>query len=481
MAPSTWPAMMPFDPESGEFPPALEALFARPPATVPAVLVVVGAAARRSGWAGRAAIAVATAWSERRPAITLADLTLSPSELASLLEVPEGEGLAEVFEFGISLGRAARSVPGKRFRFMSSGLYVPDTGALFEHPRWERVVAQHAEEQATLLVYAPADATGLESLARRVGKALILAAAHEVDRIAGGLPSNCSVLAVLRSPGTGGPVGSEDSAGAVLQRTQVAEGEVLPVDPVAGEPATEEERLTEPTFVQRAKPKKRRRVSPALWLLLIIAVAVGTWFGAERFLGLGKIDTASAADAVQRAAGDARISEAVPEPIEAPMPYSITVEAHPEFQVAVERVKMLRDADPEIAFFVAPIVVNDVIYYRILSGLAADTAAANALMRRLVERGHKSEVDAWAIRPTAWTFQVGEFETAEAAEARADSLLDLGVPTYSVEVPYSSGPSRFRLYAGAYEGPVQGAVMAELLEKAGVEAQLVRRMGRPVE
>src|SRR5690606_38529336 len=90
MAPSTWPAMMPFDPESGEFPPALEALFARPPATVPAVLVVVGAAARRSGWAGRAAIAVATAWSERRPAITLADLTLSPSELASLLEVPEG-------------------------------------------------------------------------------------------------------------------------------------------------------------------------------------------------------------------------------------------------------------------------------------------------------------------------------------------------------------------------------------------------------
>src|SRR5690606_18417410 len=110
-----------------------------------------------------------------------------------------------------------------------------------------------------------------------------------------------------------------------------------------------------------------------------------------------------------------------------------------------------------------------------------DTAAANALMRRLVERGHKSEVDAWAIRPTAWTFQVGEFETAEAAEARADSLLDLGVPTYSVEVPYSSGPSRFRLYAGAYEGPVQGAVMAELLEKAGVEAQLVRRMGRPVE
>lgn len=476
--------MMPFDPDAGAHPPALESLFARPAATVPAVLIVAGAAARRDGWAARAAIAVAEAWAERRSAITVADLSTEPAELAAELDAAEAEGLADIFEFGVSLGRAAREVPDRHFRFLSAGLYVPDLAALLEHPRWERVISQHAEEQATLLVYVPSNAPGLETLARRVGRVLVLTGANEADRIAAALPSNCSVLAALQAPAPAAspPRGDDEASDAPHPPEATSEAsrvEAEPVDAPATEAVSEEETLTEPGFVQRELPR-RRRVSPVLWVLLVVVLALGAWVGAQEFLGRGAgpaIDETAAQVGDQMAEG----TPPTPEPIEVPLSYSVAVEAHPDFEVAVERVKALRDAEPQIPFYVAPIVVDGVVYHRILSGMVADTAGANALMRRLVDAGHKTEIDTWAIRPTVWSFLIGEFGTAEAATAKADSLLTLGVPTYSVEVPYTHGPARFRLYAGAYEAPAQGVVMGQLLEKAGIETQLARRMGPPPE
>src|SRR5690606_8333512 len=125
MTPTTWPAPLPFDPDSGEHPPVLEALFARPPATVPAILFVVAASLRRDEWALGTAVRIADEWAGRRPAITLTDLDLESPVLEPRLGIDTGEGIAEIFEFGLSLSLASRSVPQRRFRFLSPGLYVP--------------------------------------------------------------------------------------------------------------------------------------------------------------------------------------------------------------------------------------------------------------------------------------------------------------------------------------------------------------------
>jgi hypothetical protein len=89
-------------------------------------------------------------------------------------------------------------------------------------------------------------------------------------------------------------------------------------------------------------------------------------------------------------------------------------------------------------------------------------------------------MDLGATRPTTLAFEIGEFATREEAAARGQELLAQGIPTYIVEVPFTVGPSRFRLYAGAYESAAQAEVMAQLLRDAGLAPRLVERSGKPV-
>src|SRR5690606_36414191 len=153
----------PFDPDSGEHPPVLEALFARPAATVPAVLFVVSASVRRQEWASRAAIEIADEWAGRRTAYTPSHLDLESPALEPDLGIETRVGIPEVFEFGLLLSTASPPVPGRRFRFLSPELYVPDSRSLLEDPRWERLIFAHAEHEATLLAWVPFDAPGLDT------------------------------------------------------------------------------------------------------------------------------------------------------------------------------------------------------------------------------------------------------------------------------------------------------------------------------
>ncbi|HEX7048703.1 MAG TPA: SPOR domain-containing protein [Longimicrobiales bacterium] len=478
------PTTMSFDPDAGTFPSALEALFARPAATVPAMLLVAGASARESGWADRAAIALATGWAERRGDIVLADLAVDAPTLHASLGEENAEGLTDVFEFGLSLSRVARTVPGRGFRFVPAGPYVADAEALIANARWQRIVARFAEDQATLLVFVHAGAPGLDLLARRIGKAIVLAGAKEAEPIVTSLDAACSIALVLHPPGE--PAGidepEEGSGARIVRRADENAPAPLPVDPVSADPVPEDIELMEPGFIMRAPPR-RRRVSPVLWVLLVLALGLGGWFAGRRYLdpvmnALGAADAETAPAAAATAPAEPTPTEP-PQPVEAPIPYSVAIEAHADYAIAQERVAALREAEPSIGFYLAPIVVNGAVYYRVLAGPTVDSASAAALMRHLVDRGHKTGIADWDLRPTIWAYKLGDFETPEAAAARAETLRREGVPTYTVEVPYTYGPPRYRLYAGAYENPAQAEVMARLLSSAGATAQLVRRTGRP--
>jgi hypothetical protein len=228
------------------------------------------------------------------------------------------------------------------------------------------------------------------------------------------------------------------------------------------------------------------------WIFLDAQVLLPEWIPAPpnwlqlpghaaRQSAVGAASGAAAAAPGHGGAEPGTAPTAPPEPVALPIPYSVAVEAHQDFATAVERVGLLRRSEPGISFYLTPIPNQGVVYYRLLAGPAADTAAAWELMRRLVASRHKTDLDPWSIRPTVWAYNLGDFTTEAAAAARAAELLELRIPTYVIPVDYTSGPPRYRLFAGAYEGPAPAGVMAEQLREAGIDAQLVRREGRPAQ
>jgi hypothetical protein len=73
---------------------------------------------------------------------------------------------------------------------------------------------------------------------------------------------------------------------------------------------------------------------------------------------------------------------------------------------------------------------------------------------------------------------MGRYDTREEAVRETTTLKARGIPSYVVEVPYTQGPPRFHVYAGAYSGPTEASVMRNVLRNAGIMDTLVLRVGR---
>ena len=118
-----------------------------------------------------------------------------------------------------------------------------------------------------------------------------------------------------------------------------------------------------------------------------------------------------------------------------------------------------------------------------MAGMAADTTAVTALRERLLAEDVIEEEAAggrYALidhRPLA--HELGEYPTAQAARARADSLTTRAIPAYVAPVPYSDGTERWKVYGGAYRDTASAAAMTELLKGASIPPRLVERSGRP--
>ncbi|MBI4410610.1 MAG: hypothetical protein HY561_12930, partial [Gemmatimonadetes bacterium] len=375
MSPSAWPAAVPFDPDAGGLPSDLEALFEHPAAAVPAVLLLASPAARvERQWAGRVAVSLAAAWADRGRRVVLADLCLESPELHELVGEANLEGIADIFLFGASLRHVAKPVVGSLF-FTPAGPPVPDPAEVLAHPRWERLVAGFGEAQATMLLYVAAGSAGLETLAARVGRAVVLSTPGEELAATSSLPADCKIAAVLWPPAPVEEAAPEAAAPAAVpagvESAAAPPAEVRATPPVAAEP---EPALAEPTFVQR-QPKRRRRVSPVLWLGLVLALGGGGWFTAQEYFPetqgylsrvirqipfLGGADSGTPASAAAAATAPQPTPPPARTPIESPIPYSVAIEAHQSLAIAQERVDALREAEPQILFYIAPLLLDSV-------------------------------------------------------------------------------------------------------------------------
>ncbi len=451
------PAPTPFDLEGGEAPPALDDERMLGPGAPPVLLVVVGRGARSTGWAARATVAIVRHLAGGR-SVVLADLSMDRPELHDLLGVSNLEGLPDIFLFGASVARVAQAVPGEPFELVAAGSYVPDAREIVASPRWERIAEEYRMGGATLVAFVPADAPGVEELAGRMGAALVLAEPEEADAVAGRLPESCTVHGIL-TPARDVEEAADRETGAEL------------------EPRPPLDDLSTPPVLRQ--PGRRRRTSRLLLVLLLVLLAVAAWYFYKEYMA-GSAEPAPAEPVTTEAAAPAEPARTRGEPAGAELGVSVNVAIYQSYEMARDRLDELRRGEPSVGFYLSPFEQDGVRYYRLQAGPAADPAGGRALLRRLYDAGQITAMEDYAVRPTTWAFRIGDYDTLDAARARQRTLAEQGVPCYVVEIPYTSGPSRYRLYGGAYEYRAEAQAMAALLEASDIEAELVERTGRPI-
>lgn len=445
------PPPLEFDPTRGGETPLRGA-----PGTV--VLLLAGESERR--WAAEAALELSGAWAEESRRIVLADLHLEDPLLHEVAGTDNLEGVVDVFLYGASVARSARAVPGRNFYLITGGTYEPDADAIYHHPRWAKLVAGFREASASLVLFAPAESADVEAIAEIVDQVVLLGdSALSSGALAPLASRGLEPLAVLVPPAA-----ASERAAAEAPARSVAE---------------ERELMIPPPPVRTARPRSRG-VLIALLVLTAAAVlgALGYFFalrGAESSTGAAESAPSreAAAGAAAPGAGASRTGD--------PLPYSVQVRAYPSLSAARAQLENERSRFPGAQFFISPEEIQGILYYRILAGLAPDTAAATRLREQLVSGGALEESEAaasWSlIQYTPLAFDLGEFDSAAEASAAADSLHAQEIPTYVVPVPYSDGARRWQLYGGAYRDSASAEALRERLREAGIQPRLVARIG----
>lgn len=435
-----------------------------------AMLLVAGAGARGDGWAQRAAVGLARGLSGRGPRVVLADLDFAEPALHACLGEPNGEGIADVFDFGASPERVTLTWSARPFGIIPAGAYVADPRGVLEHAAWTRLLARSEAAGDLLIAFAPAGAPGLDTLARKFRAVTVLGVEAECAEVEATLPAGVRVLAAF-------------APAVQAASTETVAALVHPRPIVGGPPEGEAVSIDERTFAVRElpRPAPRRRVSFRILTLvavLLLSVLVGMWHIGRR---LAPADRVSAAPPPVAAPGPAAtVAPAGGGLAGEPLPYSVTIEIHDDMAVAARRVESLESlarGAPGIGFFVAPILVDGAVAYRILAGPVRDSASAERAMEWLIENGHTTGRSEWSIRARPYAFLLGEYETREAAEQHKVQLGERRIPTYIIEAPYADA-SHYYLYAGAYSGAAEADVMRQLLRDEGLADSLVERTGR---
>jgi len=508
------PDATPFDPAAGSLPPVLDG--SRVGRGEPVVLLVD--AAGDPEWAADAAIALATGWARAGRRVVLADLHLQDPVVHDRLGEPNLDGVVDVFLYGASLSRTARPVSGRGFYLIPSGTYPEDPGAVLRHPRWPRIAAGFGDAQATLLLFVPADAPGLESLAGWAPSSIVLGEPDEALREH--LPADLRVTAVVTpfateglfaapvAPPEAGPTpeseGPPDDSGAEVvpwtdpfeEREDPLLGEYADGIPASTLPAgavrKREADLRDPPAAPsagRRRPEAKggtRWVGPVLLLLLgVLVVLTVSYFASRAFSGLlggvlGGRDPDPEPDSAATAAVAPARPTAAPAVSGVPLPYSVQAKAFASLRAARQTVEADSARLSGVPLYVSPELVGGVLYYKVLAGALADTVQASQLRRRLVDARLMEASDAegsWSLQFTPLAYALGEFPERAPAQAQVDSLLRAEVPSYAVALPYSDGTERWRVYGGAFRDSVSAEGMRRILAERKIEARLVLRVG----
>jgi hypothetical protein len=521
-----------FEWSEGAASPVLDDIVEGPAAALTAVALVAGGRVRASGWAARAAAAIAARWGGPRR-VVLVDFDLERPALHETVGIANHEGVADVAEYGVSLALVRR--PLGSFDVVTAGEYAPDPESALRSAAWAGVLGEIAAARETLLASVPADAPGADAVIGWCGAVIVLAEPEESDAVVESLPSAYAVLAVLSPRAEPDRVhdapsrlsdseferirlptdrASRDALIAELRERQRAARMVPPADtvPRRGAGRAAEESADAPPVVLPASgseharemrveasaddmtletldpvkprdeargwgPKRRVRFQhPALWTLTVVLIA-SLLAGAWHFLS-GRIGADAAGGRGTPAVEPVVTTEPAAEPVtfERDLPYSVALEAHTDLARAFGRLETLAQ-ERDFSFFIAPLEREGTLYYHIMAGPVPDSAEAVELRDTLLARRLKTAETPTDVRHTPLAFHVGDYGTRDVAEQSMSELRRLDVPSYMLYADAEDGYPLYRVYVGAFTSQAEADVTRQLLRAAGVQDSLVTRTG----
>jgi hypothetical protein len=178
----------------------------------------------------------------------------------------------------------------------------------------------------------------------------------------------------------------------------------------------------------------------------------------------GAVPDSAAADVTP----DSTVADVAAAPSGTPAPYSLQVGSYRTADAARGVVRELGRRGMKA--FLSPVVLPDRgEWVRVYVGAFGDSASAQAALDELTSGG---VVEEGSVRVTPLSFLLGEYPTAEEAEARISSLAARGIPAYTL------GEEPFRVWAGAFQDESESRVLASAL---GAEsAEEIPRLSRRV-
>jgi hypothetical protein len=428
-----------------------------------------------------AADVIATNVARRREHTLLTSLDAPVSQLDALLAPGVELGLPAALDGRKRLSEVAVRRTDRPFVYLPLGDSAPVVADLLESERFRLFVERVRQREGMLLVYVPEAVLAYPALSELLDGYVALGQVG--TRLAS--PTRAVEL---------GRLALESATASVLHGA--AEADVAPEGEAPDEAADESKWEDTGTPRVRSGGWRRHRARGRFPIGRIgfggVAVGLallGWWVLARR--AVPDAGREGAGQRTEMAAPGAEPS-VEPGPVEIPpervteimegapeLPYSVLLASFAAGSDAAERLAELRQ-DREGTYFVAPTPIRGAIYHRVFAGARRDRTEGQRLMETLVSDGRKAEMSEWDLRPARLAFRLGLFGSLEPAEAARQAVEDVGIVAYVLPVLVSRETgmdTAFVLYAGGYESESAARPMAALLEREGLDIELVSRRG----